>query len=268
MDAALSDREFEDFRRFIHDKAGISLAESKKALVCGRLAKRLAQRGLSSYAEYYQLISTGHDATEMQMAVDLLTTNETYFFREPQHFDLMAKTILPSASLSQPFRVWSAACSSGEEVYTLAMVLAEARGIAGNWELCGSDISTRVLERARRGQYPMDRAKLMPGGHLKRYCLKGMGEQAGTLLVQKALRERIQWFQANLNAPMEDRGPFDVIFLRNVMIYFDPPTKQAVMRRLVPMLRRGGWFFVSHSENLHGITDALVQYRPSVFRRP
>ena len=268
MEAALSDREFEQFRRFIHEAAGISMSGAKKALVGGRLAKRLQTCGVRTYGEYYELIRDGGHPEELQTAVDLLTTNETYFFREPQHFDFLAKRIVTAPRAGRPLRVWSAASSSGEEVYSIAMVLADKLGIAGAWEVLGSDISQRVLQKARTGHYPEDRARLMPPDYLKKYCLKGTGKQAGTLLVERSLREKVEFFQANLNEPLPDIGQFDVIFLRNVMIYFDIDTKRGVMHRLLPALRPGGWFFVSHSENLHGITDALEQVQPAVFRKP
>jgi chemotaxis protein methyltransferase CheR len=125
-----------------------------------------------------------------------------------------------------------------------------------------------VLHRARQGLYPMERAKLLPPDYLKRFCLKGTGARAGSLLVERALRDKVRWMQVNLTAPLPDVGTMDAIFLRNVMIYFDLETKRAVVRRLVAALRPGGWFFVSHSENLHGVSDELVQDRPSVFRKP
>jgi chemotaxis protein methyltransferase CheR len=268
MEAVISDQEFEQFRRFIHSSAGISLSEGKKALVGGRLAKRLQQYGCRTYGEYYKLISGGAHPKELQTAVDLLTTNETYFFREPQHFEFLAKKIVTEQRGGKPLRVWSAASSSGEEVYSIAMVLADNLGLTGPWELLGSDISLRVLEKARQGHYPIDRTKLLPPEYLKRFCLRGTGAHEGTLLIERTLRERVQFFQANLNDALPDIGQFDLIFLRNVMIYFDAATKRSVMRRMVSALRPGGWFFVSHSENLHGITDALVQVQPAVFRKP
>ena len=147
----LSDQEFARFRNFIHGAAGISLAPTKKSLVAGRLAKRLRHHGLTSFGDYYHLVSS--ERAERQIAVDLLTTNETHFFREPRHFDLLRDQFLPAHPRDRLLRVWSAACSSGEEVYTLAMVLADTLGDA-SWEVLGSDISTRVLEQASRGSIP------------------------------------------------------------------------------------------------------------------
>lgn len=268
MNVSISDREFDQFRRFIHEAAGISLAESKKALVCGRLGKRLAHRRMNSYGEYYELIASGRDPVELQLAIDLLTTNETYFFREPRHFEVLANEIVPAAPRGRPLRVWSAACSSGEEPYSIAMVLADQLGLAGPWEVLGTDISNRVLQRARTGHYPMERARLTPPADLKRWCLKGVNHQGGTLLVEPALRRRVQWAQVNLNEPLPDLGRFDVVFIRNVMIYFDHDTKRSVLSRIVPLMHSGGWLFVSHSENLQGLDVGLVQDRPSIFRKP
>ncbi len=259
----LSDLEFSRFRNFIHGVAGISLSPAKKALVVGRLAKRLEFHGLSSFAEYYHLLSRQED--ERQIAVDLLTTNETRFFREPQHFDLLRERLLPAHPRGRMFRVWSAACSSGEEVYTLAMVLAEVLGDSP-WEVFGSDISTRVLEQAESGLYSMERAADLSMDHLKRYCLKGVGSKAGSFVMARALRERVQFAQINLTESLPATGTFDAIFLRNVMIYFESQTKRQVINRLLGRLRRGGWLFVGHSESLNGLVDGLEGVAPSVYR--
>lgn len=251
----------------IYEIAGISLSNEKKALVAGRLAKRVNHFGLPTYEAYFQQLSRGDGRAELQVAVDLLTTNETYFFREPKHFDLLRDTILPQVPPGRPVRVWSGASSSGEEVYTIAMCMADKLG-SRSWELIGSDISTRVLEQARSGHYPIERAKDIPRDYLTRFCLKGTGAQDGTFLIDKTLRSRVQFMQVNLNQPLPSLGEFDVIFLRNVMIYFDQKTKQQVLQRMVPLLRPGGYFLVSHSETLNGITDALKPVSPSVYRKP
>ncbi|TXT25082.1 MAG: chemotaxis protein methyltransferase CheR [Gallionellaceae bacterium] len=189
--ASINDKEFGQFQKLIYQLAGISLSPAKKALVGGRLAKRLAQYRLDSYGDYFKLLTDGHNPTELQMAVDLLTTNETYFFREPKHFDFLRGRVLAGHKPGSPFRVWSAACSSGEEPYSIAMVLADHLG-DGPWEVVASDISTRVLEKARGGHYPMDRTDGISREHLSRYCLKGIGSQANTLLVEEKLRSRVK----------------------------------------------------------------------------
>jgi len=263
----ITDNEFGLFQRFIYEAAGITLSSAKKALVCGRLAKRLQACDLGSYAEYFKLLSSGQAGDEVQTAVDLLTTNETYFFREPRHFELLREAALAAPARAQPFRVWSAASSTGEEAYSIAMVLAETLGDAA-WEVTGSDISTRVLQRARQGHYPMERCRQIPTPYLKRYCLRGMGEQQGTLLVERALRQRVQFMQVNLNAALPRLAAFDVIFLRNVMIYFNGDTKRQVVARILETLKPGGYFCIGHSESLHDINNALQQVAPSIYRKP
>jgi chemotaxis protein methyltransferase CheR len=261
---SLQEREYTSFSKLIFEAAGIHLGAAKQTLVAGRLAKRLLQYGLSSYGDYLALI--GRDAAERQTAVDLLTTNETYFFREPKHFEFLGQTIVPGLRGREP-RIWCGACSSGEEPYTIAMVLAQTLGHL-RFQILASDISTRVLEQAQRGLYPIAGAEGIPAPLLAAHCLKGVGSQEGLFLVDRPLRERVGFAQINLNAPLPEIGTFDVIFLRNVMIYFSQDTKRAVLERLVPLLRPGGWFIVSHSESLHGVTDALQMVRPSIYRKP
>jgi chemotaxis protein methyltransferase CheR len=268
---AISTGEFASFRRFIFDIAGITMSDTKKALVSGRLAKRLQHYGLPSYDAYYRLLTSGEHPDEAQLAVDLLTTNETYFFREARHFDLLRAAAQAHADTAQggaPFRVWSAACSSGEEPYSIAMVLADVLGSAP-WEVTASDISTRVLQRAKVGHYPMDRASHLPQDYLRRFCLKGIREQTGTLLVDRALRARVQFRQVNLNTELPPAmGSFDAIFLRNVMIYFNGDTKRQVVARIATRLKPDGQLFIGHSESLHDISDTLRTVVPSVYRKP
>lgn len=263
----LNDNEFQQFKSWIYEAAGINLSPAKKALVAGRLAKRLKHYDLASYGEYFRLITQKSEAAELQIALDLLTTNETYFFREPKHFDFMRTQVLPKVQPGKTFRVWCAASSSGEEPYTIAMTLAD--GLPSTpWEIVASDISSRVLEKARAGHYPMERAEDIPKPLLSRHCLKGVGAQEGTFLMENSLRSRVQFMQVNLNTALPKLGEFDVIFLRNVMIYFDMDTKRQVVARMLPLLKSGGHFIVSHSESLNGITDRLKIISPSIYRKP
>lgn len=263
----ISDQEFAQFQRFIFEAAGITLSSAKKALVSGRLAKRLQQYRFGSYAEYFRLLASGEAAAEVQTAVDLLTTNETYFFREPKHFELLRERASAARSLTQPFRVWSAASSTGEEAYSIAMVLADC--LEGSpWEVTGSDISARVLQQARAGHYSMGRTQHIPPSYLRRFCLKGIGAQHGTLLMERSLRARVQFLQVNLNAALPQLGAFDVIFLRNVMIYFSADTKRRVAGRVLALLKPGGHFYIGHSESLNDITDAVRPLAPSMYRKP
>jgi chemotaxis protein methyltransferase CheR len=263
----ISDQEFGNFQRFIFQAAGITLTSAKKALVCGRLSKRLQARKVNSYAEYFKLLASGNEPMEVQTAIDLLTTNETYFFREPKHFDLLRAQAQAARGSSKPFRVWSAACSSGEEVYSIAMVLADALD-PYPWELIGSDLSTRVLERARSGHYPTTRTDHIPPAYLRRFCLKGTGAQDGTLLIEKALRTRAKFMQVNLNASLPQLGQFDIVFLRNVMIYFNNETKKQVVGRILGALKPGGYLLIGHSESLNDVTQDVLHVAPSVYRKP
>ena len=263
---AITDKEFKQFQNFIYKTAGISLSPAKKALVGGRLAKRLQQFRLDSYSEYFRMLESGKESTEVQMAIDLLTTNETYFFRESKHFDLLKEHVRTTHKPGKTFRVWSAASSSGEEAYSIAMVLADCLEDSP-WEVVGSDISTRVLERACVGHYPLERTHHIPPAYLKRFCLKGTGTQEGTLLVERRLRDRVHFRQVNLNTPLPSLGVFDAIFLRNVMIYFDGGTKQQVVSRVLSSLKPDGLFFIGHSESLQGVNDTVQPVASSVYRK-
>jgi chemotaxis protein methyltransferase CheR len=262
---ALSDREFADIRGLVYRIAGINLGDEKKALVCGRLEKRLHQTGVSSYRDYFALATQRGNERELTTALDLLTTNETYFFREPKHFDFLRNHLRETDQPGRQWRVWSAASSSGEEAYSIAMTLGDIIG-GERWEVMGSDLSTRVLERAATAVYPLARIDDMPPDYLRRFCLKGTGPEAGRFMVDGALRRRVSFTQVNLNAALPEIGRFDVIFLRNVLIYFDAETKRAVIRRVTELLNPGGIFFVSHSESLHGLAPHLTQLRPSIYR--
>jgi chemotaxis protein methyltransferase CheR len=264
---ALSDKEFTQFQKMIYDIAGISMSAAKKPLVSGRLAKRVKHHALGSYDDYFKLLMKNSGDGELQVAIDLLTTNETYFFREPKHFEFMRDKVLPSRKLGRPFRLWSAASSSGEEPYSLAMLLADVLGEAP-WEIIASDISSRILEQARSSLYPMERAEDIPKAYLSRYCLKGTGSQEGKFMLTKELRNRVQFHQVNLNETLPKMGEFDVIFLRNVMIYFDMETKKQVVGRMLPLLVSGGYLIIGHSESLNGVNDELKVVMPSVYRKP
>ncbi|MCK0509622.1 CheR family methyltransferase [Aromatoleum buckelii] len=266
MNATITDREFSLFQQLVHQLAGISLSPAKKILLVGRLSKRLSHYGFDSFTDYYQLLTSGKQAEEVQQFVDLMTTNETYFFREPQHFDFLRDEIVRGWPRGAPFRIWSGACSSGEEPYTMAMVLAEHLSHAP-WEVFASDISRSMLARAATGIYPLERTEGIPPGFLRKYCLKGVRSQQGKLLVAPVLRERVRFAQLNLTAQIAGVGLFDAIFLRNVMIYFDVETKRKVVENMLPSLKPGGYFIVGHSESLTGLTDRLVSLRPTIYRK-
>ncbi|HHQ4527990.1 TPA: CheR family methyltransferase [Aeromonas hydrophila] len=262
----LHDDEFAQFQRWIHQTAGIDLSPAKKALVASRLSKRLCHYELESYGDYFSLIMNNR-GTELQVALDLLTTNETYFFREPKHFEFLGNKVLAQRPKERAVRIWSAASSSGEEPYSLAMTLADNLN-HGSWEVIASDISTRMLEQARAGQYPIERAHNIPQPFLMKYCLKGIGFQEGTFIIDRKLREKVQFHHINLNQELPDIGLFDVILIRNVMIYFNRETKAQVLQRLVPRLHKGGYLIVSHAESLNGLPHGLQLVSPSIYLKP
>jgi chemotaxis protein methyltransferase CheR len=265
--STITDVDFAQFQHFIHDATGINLTKAKKELVTNRLAKRLKHCGVATYGEYFKLIKRGDSPLELQMAIDLLTTNETYFFREPKHFEFLRKQLKIGSRSAQPPRVWSAAGSTGEEAYSIAMLLEDM--LPGQpWEVLSSDISARVLERAQRGHYSTDRTQNIPADYLRRFCRKGQGEYEGTLLIERSLRSRLRFVRINLNAPLPQLGLFDFIFLRNVLIYFDIDTKRKVVERVLNTLRGGGWLLIGHSETLAGVNDTVEQVAPAIFRKP
>lgn len=265
--STITAEEFERFRQLIHQHAGIDLSPEKISLVSSRLAKRVDHFGLDNYGDYFRLLTSPDYPDEFQVMVNILTTNETYFFREPKHFEFVRNQVL-NAWRGDVFRVWSAASSTGEEAYSLAMVLAENLGMR-QWEVFGSDLSTRVLEVAARAVYPIDRLEHMDGQLLEKYCLKGVNSQEGFFRIGPRLREHVRFAHVNLMDPVPPHlGKFDMIFLRNVLIYFNQQTKQQVVERLITALKPGGYFFVSHSESLYRITDKLQQVKPSIYRRP
>jgi len=263
---AITDQEFSQFQKLIFNIAGIHMNPIKKPLVMGRLAKRLIHYGLHSYGEYFKLLDSGDHPKELQTAIDLLTTNETYFFREPKHFEFLQQKILPLHTRSKNFRVWSAACSTGQEPYSIAMTLAHVLG-DNPWEIIASDLSTRVLEKARTGHYSLEQAENIPTEYLSKFCLKGIGSQAGTFLIDKHLRSRVKFAHINLNERLPRTDMMDLIFLRNVMIYFNAETKHKVVQKVVETLRPGGYLFVGHSESLNGLYDALKSVAPAIYRK-
>lgn len=262
----ISDAEFAQFQKLIYDIAGISLSNQKKVLLVGRLGRRLKHYGLSSYSEYLQLIRSHAQPGEQQVMVDLLTTNETYFFREQAHFDFLTQHILPRHPVGRPFDVWSAASSTGEEIYTIGFVLADALGVNAPWTITGSDISTRVLETAEQGQYWLERTRGLPDSCLRKYCLKGVRSQEGSYMIAPEIKAHTRFRQVNLNRELPEMGKFHVIFLRNVMIYFDAETKRQVVNRLVRKLHPGGYFIIGHSESITGMCDLLQQIKPTIYQ--
>ncbi len=251
---AFTSADFERIRRLIHRFAGISLSPQKQNMVYSRLARRLRATGCASFSVYLARLEQG-DATEVEAFVNALTTNLTSFFREPHHFDILSRhlrKIGSRATASKPLRIWCAAASTGEEPYTLAMTACETFGTSTPpVSIIASDIDTRVLETGRRGVYPMDRLEKLSQERLRRFFLKGTGKQEGLARARPELQKLIRFTQVNLldSHWPEVPPPFDVIFCRNVMIYFDKPTQYSILEKFAPLLTPDGLLFAGHSES-------------------
>jgi chemotaxis protein methyltransferase CheR len=267
----VSDRDFLRFQGLIHAEAGIWLAPVKKALLVGRLAKRLRELGLQSYGDYYERVV--QDETERIRMLDCICTNETHFFREPRHFDYLAERIFPAwradadaGRRPRRVRVWSAACSTGEEPYSIAMVLLAAFPSGWELEVLASDLSTKVLQRATAGIWPIAKAKEIPQDHLKAFMLKGHGAQEGLMKAGPEIRAVVRFARVNLVGEPWPASPFDLVFCRNVLIYFDRAGKLRVVERLLGHLAPGGYLFLGHAESLGGLTTRARPVVPTIYQ--
>ena len=266
---AFSDAEFERIADIMYESVGLSYNIGKKSLIHSRLSPRMQKLGVDSFAGYIAMLEDATQAAEFQMAVDLLTTNETYFFREPKHYDLLQQE-LPNFANKSSLAVWSAASSFGDEAYSTAMLLSDmqvAGRIGPNWSILGTDVSHRVLLSAKEAVFPEDRLRAVTPERLRRYCLRGDGPSQGQVMLQDKIRQRVQFGQLNLCKPFDGLGPLDVVFLRNVLIYFDPPTKVDVVDRVLATLKPGGLFFLGTAEGRVPCKTPLQTVIPGAFRK-
>ena len=269
---AVSDRDFLRFQALIHREAGIWLAPVKKALLVGRLARRLRELGLVSYGDYFERVV--EDEAEKIRMLDAICTNETHFFREPRHFDFLAERIFPAwraeadaGRRPRRIRVWSAACSTGEEPYTIAMMLLSAFPAGWELEVLASDLSTKVLDRAAAGVWPLEKSKEIPEEHLKAFMLRGYGAQEGLMKAGPEIRGIVRFARVNLVGDDWPAGPpFDLVFCRNVLIYFERQAKITVVERLVDRLAPQGYLFLGHAESLGGFTSKARPVLPTVYQ--
>src|SRR5215467_359529 len=271
----ISEKEFLRLRNFVHEEAGIWLSQAKTALLVGRLAKRLRHHGLKSFKQYYNLVINSPE--ERIHMLDALSTNETRFFREPQHFELLKSVIFPkwaeeaaAGRRSRKIRVLSAGCSTGQEPYSLAMILLDHFPAASGWEIeiVATDLSTRALEIARTGIWPVAKADEIPSPYKKTFMLKGFADQVGRIKAGPEVCSVTRFFRMNLNDPAYPlTGKFEMIFCRNVLIYFDQPGRERVVRRLTSFLSPDGHLFLGHAESLHSMSDCLRSVIPTVYVR-
>jgi chemotaxis protein methyltransferase CheR len=265
--ADLTGEQFAEISRLIYRQCGIHLKAGKEALVRARLAKRLRALSLGSIDAYMDLVGSDAGRGEVGLLVDAMTTNKTNFFRERAHFDFLAQTVLAELP-ARHLRFWSAACSSGEEPYTLAMVLREALAdIDGrDFLILATDISQRMLEVARRGVYSAERVREVPVELRNRY-FERTGRGSGEVQIKSSIRDLVRLGWLNLMQSWAMKGPFHVIFCRNVMIYFDRPTQQKLVNRFWDILAPGGYLFVGHSEGLSAIKHEFRYVKPAVYRK-
>jgi chemotaxis protein methyltransferase CheR len=270
--------EFERFSALIYDEAGIKIPPVKKTMLEARLQKRLKALGMHSFEEYADFVfSLEGQRQEMVHLVDVVTTNKTEFFREPQHFDFLVRQVLPNlrhgregSALRAPFKIWSAGCSTGEEPYTMAMVLYEyAQAHPGfRFTITASDICTRVLKTAKAAIYPEDRVDTISLAFKQKYLLRSKDKKKGLVRICGELRNQVHFHRINL---MDDelgiREPQDVIFCRNVIIYFDKPTQARLMQKFHRRLAPGGFLFLGHSETLNGLDVPFQPVGPTVYRK-
>jgi chemotaxis protein methyltransferase CheR len=270
----VTQEEFRLFQSLIYREVGINLSEAKKALLVGRLANRLRDLRLTSFKDYYRHI-TEVDPLEQIRMIDCISTNETRFFREPQQFEFLEQRLIPQLKADaqagrrpRRLRIWSAASSSGEEAYSLAMTLLSHFPKDSGWtiEIFGSDISTRVLDKARAAVWLMERAREIPERHLKRYMLRGTGSSEGTMKAGPDIRSLVRFERINLmDETYPVTGKFDLIFCRNVLIYFDAATKERVVGNLLKCLEPNGLLFLGHAESMLGMAHRLRRVGPTVY---
>ena len=272
----LEDRDFDFLCRLIYEQSRIRLGPDKRTLVTGRLAKRLRQLQLADYHEYCQMLRSPAGEEELHILIDRISTNHTHFFREMKHFDFLREKVLPqwrarSGAKTGVFHIWSAASSSGEEPYSLAIYLAEYLAPANTnaWQIEASDISTRVLKTAEEGIYEEGKLAEITPELLHRFFQRGVGNWQAHCRIKRELRERINFHHLNLlDASYPFSTPFEVIFCRNVMIYFDRPTQETLIRQLTDHLVPGGYLMVGHSESLSGIKHSLRLIQPAIYLKP
>ena len=268
---------FQKFQKLIYAETGIWLGSSKTALLCGRLFRRLRTLGITSLQTYYECVVQPDQHEERARMIDAITTNETRFYREPRQFEFMVQRVFPRwraeaerALRPKRIRIWSAGCSSGEEPYTVAMLLARHLPAEEGWDvrLLATDISNRVLDKARAGVYPIARSAELPKDLLHSFMLRGMAERKGEMKVKVEIQQMVDFRRLNLDRESDlNDGPFDAIFCRNVLIYFDAASKRRVVANLVRHLLASGVLFVGHAENLHSVSSQLQSLEPTIYTK-
>jgi chemotaxis protein methyltransferase CheR len=276
QDFELTEKEFRQISDLVYEHCGINLHDGKRELVRARLAKRLRKKNFDTFAQYIKYVLNDSTGREFSTLVDSLSTNLTKFFREDQHFKYMSGTLLPAIISAKQarsefrIRAWSAGCSSGEEPYSIAITLLEAIQGKGRWDvkLLATDVSTRILEKAKQGLYEEERIEPIPMPLRTRYLKKHRETGQLRYEVAPAIRNLVIFRYLNLMKEWPIKGPLDFIFCRNVMIYFDKPTQERLINRYYRLLGPGGVLFTGHSESLTGIEHAFQYVQPTIYMKP
>jgi len=259
-----SEEEFVLFQKLVYGRLGISLPIQKRVMLGHRLIKRVRKTKSDNFTKYYKYINLLENSTELEIALELITTNETFFFREEKHFEYLANEILPNITPNQTLKIWSAACSTGEEPYSIAMLL--HHHYTAPWQLMASDVNNSVIEHAKKGIYINERTTFLPDEYRKAYCSKGTDQFEGYMRVKPQLRNKINFFNFNLLDDMNSLGQINLIFIRNVMIYFDDEVRQKIIKNISRILAPEGWLFISHSETLHGLEHDFELIHPAIYK--
>jgi len=266
----LRPHEFEAIRKLAYEKFGLDLRRGKEQLVSARLGKRMRDGGFSSFEQYYQHVLGDPSGDAMIGMIDALATNHTSFLRETPHFDFLRQEVLPALRARPRIDVWSAACSTGEEPYSLAFTLADQWGIEAlrKVHIWATDISTKALTAAKNAVYPTERFSTVPPAWLRQYLLRGEGRWTGYYRIKPEVRSCVETGRLNLIEPLPPGNQFPLIFCRNVMIYFDKPTQEGLVGRLASRLEPGGYLMIGHAESLTGVRHPLTYVRPAIYRKP
>lgn len=266
MDEQLDKTTFNKFVTLIYAKAGIKLGENKEALVSARITKRMRQLQLSNFRKYYELVEKDAGGTELVELLNVISTNVTHFFREERHFDLLAQIAGTWSTGTARRRIWCAASSTGEEPYTIAMVLRESMRDLSDVKILATDISTKVLDSAKNGIYEKKHLEKVPGHLLSKYFFKEKKEGLELYRVKDTLKHMLTFGRLNLaKPPFPLKGPLDIVFCRNVMIYFDNAVRKALLDEIYRLLKPGGYLFVGHAESLSGMLSEFKSVEPSVY---
>lgn len=264
----MDDVTFNNFRKLIYEVSGISLSEQKRALVIGRLSKRMRVLGINNYEEYYKYVINDKSGSELIKLIDAISTNVTNFFREADHFDFLRDRLIEWYNSGQKqFKIWSSACSTGEEPYSIGMVVLEALSRKDTEvKILATDISTKVLEHCKKGEYYSHKVENIPKYLINKYFTKKKVGDDYVYVVNEDLKKIIKFARLNLkNTPYPMHGPFDAIFCRNVMIYFDESVRMSLISEIYRLLRKGGYLFIGHSESITSYQHKFKIVKPSIY---